>query len=379
MNTEIARTPTSGLEALPASAEPRGWTPQQFALMQFAGLAREIMRDGSKVWDVVDRPVAEAFLAVCRRTGLDPLARQIYAMLVSGKWSIVVGVDGFRIIAQRSKGYRGQIGPQWATGRKVTAPMLDAHGEVVFNRVTGEPVLLEQDEWVDAWLPESLGLEPENNPGDKGYKGPRRPVAARIGILREGFAAPLWQVVAWDEFGIEPRFRGDNWEVRPAHMLGIRAETHGLRRTFPNDLSGLYTPEDFDGIEQGDEETAKLVKSQIDYIEKVEDTEELTRYFHELNPQGMADVVRAAFMARGGVLKAREDGTEPSATATEPAQGAPETVEAVVVDAEPTKSSQIADSGDARPDSVARSEDDPDFEPWLARLAAAEAEAEMSR
>jgi phage recombination protein Bet len=296
--TELAPRPTSpGIAALPATAEPRSWTPQQRALMEFAGLARWVVKPGNvKELELVNPAVAEAFLVVCKRTGLDPFAKQIYAMDVGGRLSIVVGIDGFRIVAQRSKGYAGQIGPQWATGRKVSAPMLDAHGRPMF-KPDGDVIMFEQDEWVDAWLPEQHGLE-------KGAK----PLAARLGVLRAGFDQPLWQVVTWAEFGVEPRFNGDNWGIRPAHMLGIRAETHGLRRTFPNDLSGLYTPEDFDDVR---DENAAEVKVLVAEIEKITDLAELTRRYHELNAQGMADSVRAALMARAGQLGAQPTGSTP--------------------------------------------------------------------
>jgi len=286
-STDLARAglPGSGVEALPATADPRGWTPQQASLMQFAGLTRSVMKDGTRVIELIDPAVAEAFLLVCKRTGLDPFAKQIYAMEVAGRMHIVVGVDGFRIVAQRSNGYRGQIGPQW------TANGVD---------------------WLDAWLPELQG----------GAKGDR-PAAARIGIMREGFADPLWQVVTWSEFGVEPRFKGDNWGTRPAHMLGIRAETHGLRRTFPNDLSGLYTPEDFDDVDPDD--AGGEAKAHIAAIEKITDVPELTRYFHELNGTGMPDSVRAAFMARAGVLNAQTapPSDEPEPLVSEPAKPKP--------------------------------------------------------
>lgn len=265
--------------ALPASSDSRGWTKQQAALMQFAGLATVIQSTGQVI--VRDPGVAEAFLTVCRRTGLDPFAKQIYAIEVKGKMAIVVGVDGFRVVAQRSKDYRGQIGPQW-TADGVT--------------------------WVDAWLPELQG----------GQKGDR-PAAARIGILRKGWKEPLWQVVTWAEFGVEPRFKGDNWEVRPAHMLGIRAETHGLRRTYPNDLSGLYTPEDFDDTENLGELVD--IEAELAAIEKVTDLDELTRIYHEKNSVGMPEAVRAAIMARAGVLGAKpKDGTPPPAQQDEQGQ-----------------------------------------------------------
>jgi len=60
----------------------------------------------------------ELFLYQCRKTGLDPLTRQIYAIKRGGKMTIQTSIDGFRVIAERSGSYAGQDEPIWQDDEK---------------------------------------------------------------------------------------------------------------------------------------------------------------------------------------------------------------------------------------------------------------------
>lgn len=261
---------------LPTSVRPDTWNADTAAMMEFAGLTwiekvpdPENPGTPREVRMFAPPGIMAGFIAACARTGLDPTTKQIYAALLSGKWTVLVGVDGMRVVAQRSKEYEGQTPVQWTR-----------------DGVT----------WVDAWLPEVWG-------GEKSDK----PAAARVGILRRGFREPLYQVVTWKEFGMEPRFKGDNWGTRPAHMLGIRAETHGLRRAFPNDLSGLYTAEDFDtdGVDTSGALTELVAESEpwLDLIAAATTREELDAIGERIKVAGEGtDKLKAAWLARAGSL-----------------------------------------------------------------------------
>lgn len=130
------------------------------------------------------------FHAVCKKTGLDPFMKQIYAVKRKDQMTIQTSIDGYRLIAERTGRY--------CPGRESTYV----------------------------------------------YDGER--LISATSYVKKQTADGTWHEVAasayFDEY--KPSYSNQFWESKKHIMLAKCAESLALRKAFPNELSGLYSEDE---------------------------------------------------------------------------------------------------------------------------------------
>ena len=137
------------------------------------------------------------FMHQAQRTGLDPLARQIHFQKYNTKSgpqiAIITGIDGYRLVADRTGKYAG-------------------NDEPVFDGRIGE---YPAKATVTVWK--------------------------IVGGVRCNFSASAY----WQEY-YPGDIKGFQWRKMPHVMLAKCAEAAALRKAFPADLSGVYTHDEME-------------------------------------------------------------------------------------------------------------------------------------
>jgi|DEB19_MinimDraft_3_1074340.scaffolds.fasta_scaffold20234_4 phage recombination protein Bet len=151
----------------------------------------KINRD--KLWELRDticpnmnQDEFNQFWHMVERSQLDPLARQIYAIRRGGKLTVTVGIDGFRLIADRTGVFGGM-------------------DDVIFDN--------------------------EENP---------KKATITVYKFVQGVRCATTASARMAEYNQNNTM----WRRMPCTMLGKVAESLALRKAFPAELSGLYTEDE---------------------------------------------------------------------------------------------------------------------------------------
>lgn len=148
------------------------------------------------------------FIHACMRTGLDPFMRQIYAVPRSGRMTIQTGIDGYRLIADRTGKY--------APGREPTFTYKDGKIESATSYVRK---MTQDGTWHEV---SATAFFSEYCPGETSF-----------------------------------------WKKMPHSQLSKCAEALAIRKAFPADCSGIYTD---DEMAQASKHTAGVSEEKMSQI-----------------------------------------------------------------------------------------------------------------
>lgn len=229
----------SGKGLLTIDPNQTDWTPAQRTSLKSIGIETEGR-------EAVPIPHVLQFLHICQMRDLDPFLREAY-LIVHGKieqrggqwvdkrkYTLVVGIDGFRKRGEDTGEYAGQVGPEWC----------------------GEDMV-----WKQGWNPKW-----------------GNPVAARVGIMRKGHDVPTYGVAMFEEFvAMVPEYEGpynnrrktgnmipnDMWTKMPANQIAKCAEAQGFRKAFPRQMSGMYEPAEMERAQAEYKDQEQQMRDQV--------------------------------------------------------------------------------------------------------------------
>lgn len=155
------------------------WTPDQVSLIK-----RQVAQGATD-------DELTLFLYQARKSGLDPLAKQIYFQKRGSRAVFITAIDGFRLVASRTHEHAGT-------------------DDAVFD-----------DE--------------------------ERPSRATVTVYRlvGGNRHPFTATARWSEY-CPPSGQDHMWMKMPCTMLAKCAEALALRKAFPQELGGIYSKEEMD-------------------------------------------------------------------------------------------------------------------------------------
>ena len=162
------------------------------------------------------------FVQVCKGANLNPFLRQAHLVPFWDskegveRRAIIVGIDGFRAVAESSGAYAGN-----------DDPIHEGENEIE----------------IEVW-------------GDDKKKHPKKlgtPVKSTVTVYKivGGQRYPFTATARWDEYYPGAK-KGNQWHKMPYMMLGKCAEALALRKAFPKLLSGMYAAEEMDKTVQVD-------------------------------------------------------------------------------------------------------------------------------
>lgn len=172
--------------------------------------------------DLTDQELT-LFALVCDRSGLDPFARQVYAIKRAGRVTFQTGIDGYRSIAGRTGQFEGSSDPEFGPWVDKPFPHPEWCRIVVYRWQNGRQIEQPGTAWWDEYYPGEKGTVPS---------GP-----AAVGYM---------------------------WLTKPRVMLSKVAEAIALRKAFPYLLADIYVREEMEAAGPAEHTAAASAAAQPD-------------------------------------------------------------------------------------------------------------------
>lgn len=199
-------------------------TNQEFSASQLALMQKTVAKD-------TNAAEFDQFLMICKGFGLNPFRKEIYALVFNknkpDKRSVafITSIDGYRVIAERTGRYRPDEDP----------PRFEYSSEV------------------------------------KSEINPLGIVSATVSVWKLGQDSNWYKSTAtayWDEFANISTWDGvskldGKWIKMPRQMLAKCAESHALRKAFPDAFNGLYSEDEMDKAHTLDLTASEIIHQDI--------------------------------------------------------------------------------------------------------------------
>lgn len=179
----------------------------------------------------------ELFLHACKRTGLDPFMKQIYAIKRGAQLTIQTGIDGLRLIAERTGNY---------SPGKAAEFSYDAQGKL----------------------------------------------ESATSFIKKRTEDGIWHEISATAFFEEYCIEQGLWKKMPRVMLAKCAEALALKKAFPAEMSGVYSEEEMEQAGEG-----KKISETIPELSYQDYENGLDILLDELERRGQADFLEE-FKAR---------------------------------------------------------------------------------
>ncbi len=198
----------------------------------------------------------DLFIEICRHTMLDPFRKQIHCTIYNKdkpekrQMVIITAVDGLRAVAARNGDYRPD----------------DNEPTITFDESLKDPD--RNPRGIEKAVVRAYKKDPDggwNGVDGVAYWNEFAPIEEEVewvatGETWEDSGKPKKKPKPTGKYSLDPKNPNSFWRRMPNLMLAKCAEAQALRKGWPEDLSGIYAPEELDSADAIDVSATEVVE-----------------------------------------------------------------------------------------------------------------------